>query len=109
MISLDKCREILGPECTLSDTDLELFRQHLYTLAEIAFEAYPQLKSPKPSISRSKQKVVNFESMLRLLTETEREAALDWIAITVFDEELSREEAENKILADYLRQNDKGN
>lgn len=40
MLSLDKCRKILGPKCTLSDTELERVRDELYGLADVAIDAF---------------------------------------------------------------------
>jgi hypothetical protein len=49
MLSLEKCREILGPECKLSDAELEALRDQLYQLAEVAIEVYQeQLRAGKP-------------------------------------------------------------
>jgi hypothetical protein len=38
MISIDKCREILGEEIELTDAELEHLRGTLYKLAEIAVD-----------------------------------------------------------------------
>lgn len=40
MISLDECRKVLGPECKLSDSELEVMRGQLYGLADIAIEVF---------------------------------------------------------------------
>jgi hypothetical protein len=40
MISLDRCRQILGPHCHLSDADLALVREHLYALAQTTVELF---------------------------------------------------------------------
>lgn len=40
MISLERCREILGPDCQLSDEELERLRDQLYTLADIITTAF---------------------------------------------------------------------
>ena len=36
MISLSKCRQLLGNTCALSDPELELLRDQFYALADIA-------------------------------------------------------------------------
>jgi hypothetical protein len=41
MLSLERCREILGTECALSDAELELLRDQLAALADIVLEVYP--------------------------------------------------------------------
>lgn len=40
MVTLCKIREILGPDCSLSDAELELLRDQLVALADIALEVY---------------------------------------------------------------------
>jgi len=40
MLSLDRCREILGPECRLAEPDLKRVREHLYALAEQGIKQY---------------------------------------------------------------------
>lgn len=40
MLSIKRCREILGPGCNLSDEELELLREQLYVIAEMALDAY---------------------------------------------------------------------
>ena len=49
MLSLRKCREILGPRCTLSDEDLEALRDQLYLVAEISLEAFCFAEEPMES------------------------------------------------------------
>ena len=40
MLTLDECRKVLGPECKLSDSELEVVRGQLYGLADIAIAAF---------------------------------------------------------------------
>jgi hypothetical protein len=37
-LSLLRCRELLGPDCRLSDEDLQAIRDRLYDLAELILE-----------------------------------------------------------------------
>lgn len=39
MLTLERCRKILGPECLLSDEELEALRNQLYALADIVLVA----------------------------------------------------------------------
>ncbi len=39
MISLDQCRQLLGPDSQLSDQELERLRDDFYALADIAVTA----------------------------------------------------------------------
>lgn len=38
MISIERCRQLLGPDCDLSDEELEDLRDQAYTLANIAIK-----------------------------------------------------------------------
>jgi hypothetical protein len=53
MLSLDQCRQILGPECQLTDGELEQLRDELYALADIALTSFLELRersgSPTPA------------------------------------------------------------
>ena len=40
MLTLDECRKVLGPDCKLSDSELEVVRGQLYGLADIAIAAF---------------------------------------------------------------------
>jgi hypothetical protein len=104
-LSLQRCRTILGPTCTLSDSALEQYRDSLYALADIAIESYPKLQTPKATSSLGRQKRISFESMLNLLSEAEREEAIERISIMEVESGLPREEAEKLILAKYFKPN----
>jgi hypothetical protein len=38
MISIERCRQLLGPDCDLSDEEIEALRDQAYTLANIAIK-----------------------------------------------------------------------
>lgn len=40
MLSIKRCREILGPQCSLSDEELRALLIQLYAIAETALAAY---------------------------------------------------------------------
>ena len=40
MLSIERCRQILGPGCQLSDDELERLREHLYALADITVAGF---------------------------------------------------------------------
>jgi hypothetical protein len=40
MLSLNRCREILGKDCTLTDEELTMLRDQLYVIAEVALDAF---------------------------------------------------------------------
>lgn len=35
MLSLERCKELLGPGCSIEEKELECLREHLYWLAEV--------------------------------------------------------------------------
>ena len=48
MLTAQECRGILGPDCALSDVEVEALRNDLYALAEIATDSFVKQKiSPK--------------------------------------------------------------
>ena len=65
MLTLEQCRKVLGPECKLSDSELEALRDQLYGLADIAIEAFSeqrdqnrmnrQRKTQSPEVERLEQ------------------------------------------------------
>lgn len=103
MLSLQECRKYLGPTCTLSDSDLELFRDSLYALADIAMKTHPKLRSPTTTTLSFSPKVVTFEAMLNHLSEAECEEAKERVSIMEFEDGLPREEAEKIILSKYFK------
>ncbi len=36
MLTLEQCRELLGPDCAMSDQDIALLRDQLYAIADLA-------------------------------------------------------------------------
>lgn len=42
MLSLERCRELLGPGCQLSDEELERLREQLYALADIVTTVFAE-------------------------------------------------------------------
>lgn len=103
MLSLQACRKILGPSCTLSDSDLEQYRDSLYALSDVAFKTYPKLRSPKAIALPFSPKVVTFETMLNHLSDAEREEAKERVSIMEAEGGLPREEAEKFILSKYFK------
>jgi hypothetical protein len=61
MLSLDRCRQILGPECDLSDEELDEVRLALYGLADIAMSVFrlEQPREERRSPDRPRQGRVN--------------------------------------------------
>ncbi len=84
MLSISKCREILGAKAAnLLDSELELLRDQLYPLADVVVSHF---------LTHSKRVVEN-----NLRDELEERAA-----ILEFDGKISRSEAEQKAATDAL-------
>jgi len=52
MLSLDQCRRVLGPECQLTDAELERLRDEMYALADIAITTLLEARArtkPQPT------------------------------------------------------------
>ena len=47
MLSIERCRKILGKDCTLTDEELKMLRDQLYLVAEVALDAFqPDPREP---------------------------------------------------------------
>lgn len=109
MLSLQECRKILGPACTLSDSQLECLREALYALADIATKTYPKPRSANTTVSLNSNLGINFERMLDLLSEAEREEAMERVSIMEFDGGLPRNEVEKIVRPKYFKNKNQRN
>ena len=95
MLSLEKCRQLLGDEAPQDDHDLERLRREMYVLAGVAVSAFCE------------RKVVSgedrFEAALRLVPADEREALDERASIREYDGGFDRGVAERSALSDYMR------
>ena len=97
MVDLRRCREILGPDCSLTDEQLELLRDQLAGLADIALEA-----------GRGSKGATNaFETVLSLAPEPQRQEIDERASIMEFDGGLLRALAEEAALNDFARKQTK--
>ena len=87
MLSLQKCRSLLGPDCELADSQIEQLRQELYALAHIALDAHRESTRP-----------ANEDTPLAHLPRENREEAEERAAIFEFDAGLQRGAAERKAI-----------
>ena len=53
MLTLKRCREILGKDCPLTDEELEMLRDQFSVLAEVVLDAY------EPAHARSTLEIVS--------------------------------------------------
>ena len=92
MLSLSRCREVLGSESArLSDAQVTRLRDQLYGLAETAV----QLSQVRPAI--------DFASVATSLTAEVRADVEERAAISEFDGKLSRDQAERLAIACQMR------
>ena len=91
MLSLERCRKVLGSGTKLSDEDLATLRDQLYCFATLALEV-------RDSQKKSVLEGPDLESL-------DREALEERAAIIEFDGNLSRDDAERNALA-FALEND---
>jgi hypothetical protein len=41
VLTIKRCREILGADCKLTDEEVEALRDQLYVVAEVTLDAFP--------------------------------------------------------------------
>ena len=85
MLSLERCRKVLGSDTKLSDEDLATLRDQLYCFAALALEVRDTQK--KSVLERPD------------LDSLDRDALEERAAIIEFDGKMSRDEAERNALA----------
>lgn len=112
MLSLGRCRELVGKDCRLSDEELKLLAQQLYGLAHVALDSFGAAKNPSesgPGKSEASKLVKpsgtehepSFADVLALLPEDDRYAVEERAAIHELDGGCTREQAEKLALDAY--------
>jgi hypothetical protein len=118
MFSLQKCRELLGNDSTLSNEALELLRDQLYALADIAttefievrrksrFENPGECRPNQPAIAAASVKVEEareFEEFVSPFPVDEREELEERAAVLEFDAGMARYQAERVVMIEHWR------
>lgn len=124
MLTVERCREILGDDCTMSDAELELFRDQLHGLADVATTAFieeqKRLRNAPQTALEAKirpfrgqhdirhdtghdKEPINFQDAIRSLSEDERHDLEERAAIHEFDGGLDRKAAEHAAFCDWWR------
>jgi len=98
MLTLDRCRKILGHDSPESDSDLEKLRDSLYDFARVVVEILPQRSQGS-----------GFVESIRFLPEDERYEVEERAAILEYDGELARNDAERAAFSENWRSRYKGN
>ena len=94
MLSLERCRKILGDVAPPADEDLERIRRDLYALARVAVSAFGGHRADRGE---------RVEAALRLVPPHDREGLEERAAIREYDGGLDRDDAERAVLSDYVR------
>jgi len=103
VISLEKCRKILG-DSSLSDNELEAIREAMYGLAFVAFDEFavkPKDTSRESSPDEGVERL-QFTKALALTPEIESEQIEERAAIKQFEAGLSKDEAERSAIQEYI-------
>ena len=118
-LPLQRCREIIGSDCTLSDAALELLRDQFYGLADVATRAFVETRRGNGSQTAPEaeirafvggdgvghvQEPVGFQGAIQLLPEDERSDLEERAAVHEFEGGLDRDAAERAAFCDYWRQ-----
>ncbi len=88
MLSLERCRKLLGTENSLPDESLVTLRDQLYCLAELVLD----LRGSEQKLSDSA-----FEQIAR--SREDPDALIERAAIIEFDGKVSRDEAERRAIS----------
>lgn len=106
MLTLARCREILGADCGRSDAELERLRNHLQALAELTVEACrisaraERARDPQPrgDGQEPNPRGLPFAVALQLVAEDQRHDVEERAAIMQYDGGLDRDHAERRAL-----------
>lgn len=95
MLTLQKCRSLLGADCKLTDAALEQLRQELYALSDVAVEAFCATRKADSCPPR--------ESCLDAIPDPERKTAEERAAILEYEAGLKRPEAERQAFGEWVK------
>ena len=88
MISLERCRKILGPGVSVSDENLAALREQLYSFAELALDFRDKRQKLVLPATNAFEQLANSQEDPEVLRER--------AAIIEFDGKFSRDEAERR-------------
>jgi hypothetical protein len=98
MLSVKRCREILGADATVTDERLEHLRDEMYALAGVVVERIAQ-SDPRPrEVEQDRSGVRPLKAALRLLPGDDTEDVEERAAIIEFEAGVDRDEAERRAI-----------
>jgi hypothetical protein len=95
VLTLQKCRSLIGTDCKLTHAELEQLRQEMYAYADVAIESL--CASRKPGACPTG------ESCLEAIPIEEREAVAERAAILEYEGNLTKPEAERQAFGEWVR------
>lgn len=105
MLSVQRCREILGSNCLLTDQELELLRDQMYGLAGIVLDQIGGADGSTANKYQTKPETdaEGYKTAVRLLRDEDREDVEERAAIIEFEGGADRDQAERKALLSVVR------
>jgi hypothetical protein len=104
VLSLQKCRSLLGADCKLTDAELEQLQRELYAVADVAIGVFCAQKSSgsgSGSGDGSKSQIVS--GCLGGIPEEERETFEERAAILEYEGGLKKPEAERQAFGEWVQ------
>jgi hypothetical protein len=100
VLSLQKCRSLLGADCKLTDEELEQLRQELYALSDVAVEAFCAQKQSGAGVGSMAQ---NVSGCLSSIPCPDRDVVEERAAILEFEGGLKKSEAERQAFGEWAQ------
>jgi hypothetical protein len=112
MLSLERCREVLGDDAPQSDAELELLRDQLYGLADVLIDGFVEQRQRRKGAPQNTPEgvcspVESLSDALHLVPTDDQGDVEERAAIMESDGGLDRDAAERAAFADYWRRKHK--
>jgi hypothetical protein len=105
VLSLQKCRVLLGTDCKLTDLEVEQLRQELYALSDVVFEAF---RTQRKTDSQTGPPAKEPASCISVIPNVERDEVEERAAILEFEAGLRRPEAERQAFGEWAQRRQTG-
>jgi hypothetical protein len=92
MLSIRRCRELIGRGCQLIDSELEVLRDQMYVVANIAISEFEQTANQRADVKNTAEKssVRSVESALELVPELEKVEIEEESPLMELEEQLAK-------------------